>query len=1274
MSLVFMMLALLAFGQSAWVETEIQLLHAIEDGQKSIKLDADIQLSKYLDIDGRTLTLDLNGHKLSRRLNEHGSAGHVIWAHNGSDLKLTSSLTGGSIEGGKANNGGAIHIPHGNKVTANNVIFRNNSAADHAGAIWNNGEFTAVNCNFENNKAKDVGAIYNAKTDSGCGIATLTYCSFTGNEGTKGAGALANAVGATAMTIEDCTIKGNIAGTSGGGIWNGGTIMVTNSMFEDNVAVNAGAVYNAVRPEGAGTATLSNCTFTGNVGTAGAGALGNDVGATVMTIEDCTITGNTAGTSGGGIWNGGTLNMKGEVTVTDNKIPSDVEGNVFLKNGKGITVTGDLTGSSVGIELESFVGTFTNGYSTYNSGVEPNTIFTADILVAVNVVLDDNGEACLTSISDNLVYYIERSWDEQKEQVISTQKAIAGDKIVYDAFPEEGQYKEVTNKSGSLFQMGGFSASGPEYYVVRGNVNCEHILVMGKDVHLILCDNATLTVTGGIELEEKHILSIHCQSYDDNRMGRLMVSNGNEKAAGIGGAFHNGNVKHVGNLVVYGGHIEVVGGEYGAGIGSSARSSFVRGELCGLVTVYGGYVKATGGKSGAGIGGGAGYNEFGVSGGDFILYDGMVVVQGGENAAGLGGGGNCTYDDYKPLGNGGWGATVTVYGGTLKATGGEKGAGIGSGIIESTSLRNFTGNSFTMKGGTVIAEGGAASAGIGGGYKGGGAYVKISGGTVSAYGGYNGAGIGGGLYSFGGTVSISGGTVHAYGSVNGAGIGGGFKGDGAFVTITGGIVVAKAGYQGDVGHRAIGPGKDKDQYLSLNIGNDMMVGAGNNGSVERIYFADERKNACWYRSYAEISPCTHSGATYTVSGTTANDTHTIHCKYCTTSSSEKHDFDENGECGICHFKGTANTVTIYLPDANDDDTYATDGVYKSYTVDIVKGTSFTLPGSPQDLQDMEFAGWLVTTMEGTPSFSSYKASETETLQAVGTPYTLNENVCFVARYKDIAISLADDGDNYETIYTYDGKTATSVSLTGRTLYKNGSWNTLCLPFAVTDGDENDGVTFSGTPLEGAMVLMLGEATFENSTLTLNFQETKAMEPGMPYLVKWANDNEHPTILNPVFSGVTISNTPTSDKAVIAGIVSFTGQYAPLNIGEEGDETILFLGDDNTFRYPDNAVSVNAFRAYFQANTSLGDVNGDGIINVTDVTMLVNYILGMEDEHFILENADITRDGIISVTDVTALTDIILGGNRILKVVVNGADGLTFSAGGSGPARISKKLK
>ena len=54
----------------------------------------------------------------------------------------------------------------------------------------------------------------------------------------------------------------------------------------------------------------------------------------------------------------------------------------------------------------------------------------------------------------------------------------------------------------------------------------------------------------------------------------------------------------------------------------------------------------------------------------------------------------------------------------------------------------------------------------------------------------------------------------------------------------------------------------------------------------------------------------------------------------------------------------------------------------------------------------------------------------------------------------------------------------------------------------------------------------------------------------------------------------------------------------------------------------------------------GDVNRDGKVNVSDVTALVNMILGVvaKDE----ETADVNKDGKINVSDVTALINIILG--------------------------------
>ena len=57
--------------------------------------------------------------------------------------------------------------------------------------------------------------------------------------------------------------------------------------------------------------------------------------------------------------------------------------------------------------------------------------------------------------------------------------------------------------------------------------------------------------------------------------------------------------------------------------------------------------------------------------------------------------------------------------------------------------------------------------------------------------------------------------------------------------------------------------------------------------------------------------------------------------------------------------------------------------------------------------------------------------------------------------------------------------------------------------------------------------------------------------------------------------------------------------------------------------------------------NLGDVNGDGDVNVNDVTVLINYILGKNPTPFVEANADVNGDEAINVNDVTLIINIIL---------------------------------
>ncbi len=58
----------------------------------------------------------------------------------------------------------------------------------------------------------------------------------------------------------------------------------------------------------------------------------------------------------------------------------------------------------------------------------------------------------------------------------------------------------------------------------------------------------------------------------------------------------------------------------------------------------------------------------------------------------------------------------------------------------------------------------------------------------------------------------------------------------------------------------------------------------------------------------------------------------------------------------------------------------------------------------------------------------------------------------------------------------------------------------------------------------------------------------------------------------------------------------------------------------------------------------GDPNNDGSIDVVDITMVANYILGNDPENFIFAAADVDADGTVDVNDIISIANIILYGS------------------------------
>ena len=104
--------------------------------------------------------------------------------------------------------------------------------------------------------------------------------------------AAACAINGTA-TLTDCTVSGNSANNGGGVYINyGGTATLTNCTVSGNSA-STGPYSNGagVDIHGGGTVTLNNCTITGNSGVAGGGMINQF---STATLTDCTISDNSA--------------------------------------------------------------------------------------------------------------------------------------------------------------------------------------------------------------------------------------------------------------------------------------------------------------------------------------------------------------------------------------------------------------------------------------------------------------------------------------------------------------------------------------------------------------------------------------------------------------------------------------------------------------------------------------------------------------------------------------------------------------------------------------------------------------------------------------------------------------------------------------------------------------------------------------------------------------------------------------------------------------------
>ena len=640
-----------------------------------------------------------------------------------------------------------------------------------------------------------------------------------------------------------------------------------------------------------------------------------------------------------------------------------------------------------------------------------------------------------------------------------------------------------------------------------------------------------------------------------------MWANGGSSAAGIGGCCYAG----LRGLTITGGDIHAIGGEYAAGIGA--------GEI-----EDGAYVSV-------------------------IIRGGTVDAQGGEEGAGIGTGACCkliTLNDCK--------VDVVISGGIVEATGGKKGAGIGGGN------ECFKSGTFHITGGTLVAK---AGAGCNGEKPGEGSAIGCGYGVSNK-----------GSDSKSGTFIIPSSMMMIAGSseTDKRVFGYDERRDGC---VWRSYIELKPCLEHDFSYVIVYGGKHAYRCRRCAYSSEAYHDYTNNGICVCGKREDSYEQQCKVTIYKKVDAFSTDYNTYPYNDVT----------------------NKNGyvECDtVMNAEFTLPTCDIIASDYSDSyrfvgwmvaptETptscmfYDTDKVYEEGRTIIIPHMSgvnvyarYKYEFSPQMVfvgNNLISDGWNWTWDDENKTYSAATVTiENKALEEYTDDVykkTINAKIVksdlqkgdddkyyyhyyALANYDDVDFTdvreqelsnfviLENDNDNKQIIGDNIGGNTDNVYLEDRVLYKDKSWNTLCLPFSLS--------SFTGTPLEGATVKTLTSATIDNGTLTLNFSEDLfSIVAGQPYIVKWENV---PTTLEP-YDGTNEDTTTDLDSPTFwevgittatAGTVEgtaadFVGQFASKEF-TEADNTVLFLGGGNSLYYPDAPMTIGAQRAYFQLKNGL----------------------------------------------------------------------------------------
>ena len=951
----------------------------------------------------------------------------------------------------------------------------------------------------------------------------------TGGWATEGGGIYVAAGGT--LYVNGGAITGCKASEKGGAIYNAGTTVVNGGSIRLNKGKDCGGIHNA----SSGTLTLNGGNIFSNESEQGGGGV---VNYGTATMNDAWIVGNTAATRGGGIWNGGTMTINGG-TIQNNSAPDG--GGIFNDAGSGSTPSVlSISGGSITENKTTQYGG--GGITNYGTLVMSNVTIENNTCVGRGSGIWVGGDAGSITMFGTPVI---KNNTSQNTSGVNDLFLCNGKKLKLSSPLEEGAYISVSTEYG-------YSVPITENYVEKHPTARPDAFIhySTDDCGLIIYDNEVARlpyVTVQYYPGGSYVTTVKCM--DLSKLLAYLDGNPVEYPSfGLGkndaeGWFVATTEYYITRRVWAKGKVNLIllddkklTIEGGLAVNEDDGSSLdiwpeAKTTNKGSLVVYG--------SGGAAIGGDIGHHS-----GHITIHGGNITAKASSGGAAIGGGmGACN-------------GPIHIVRGHIEASCNlEEVAAIGCGGWSGDNVSSLLVYDPINTSQAIDVDPHVYNASI-----------TIDDGYVEAKGNWGGAGIGGGKGYFLGTITINGGEVYATGGLGAAGIGAGREGScylfrypqaepqerQATIIINGGKVEATAG-----------------AYAAAIGGGQQMV---NNPDLSDI------------GSYEGAALPTYQGGGANV---------IINGGYVKAMPTELTKL--GGAEAIGH--GGAESTFSNKP--------VSGGATLFDKARVIMFTTDYPALASERVEQLRRTGAIIETCD-------HRYNEIGTHEIVDSENHSNCRFCLTLseqephQFGDYGlcdgcglIALYDDANNNEAIdhwyekglrdgapfYPYD------VVLKGRKLYRNGIWNTICLPFALSE-----------TELQAALgdcTLMTLDSSEESGSdfnsqtgeLTLNFVKDTGMRPSYPHIIKWEkHENTDEVLENPVFRNV-IFILHEGSPSWYDDNISFNGTFENLTYNNE-DHSILFLGTrenaetknlESVLYYPDGTAptTIGAFRAYFK---------------------------------------------------------------------------------------------